>query len=257
VLVTEPYLASCAERSLDAVDTSRDFRQTVDCSNPESPLYVRLLVVLLLATSLSDKPAFARVFLPTTLDRILLSSDAILVGTVASLAAEAEMDREALVRVQLTAIKVVATRWPNIPADFSFNVATRTSSFEVVRPLEHQPELRVGNRYLLFLRGGDWTEGPFITFSHAIYRIENGTISCPGGRIYGLDVGGLVCSNSDLQWGQAVSEEALVTQLAEYLAASRIRRPRFAGREAAENRVLILYPLRFRDGLDLDDQVLK
>lgn len=222
-------------------------------------MYARLPLALLLATSLTNfaKPAVARVFLPTTLDRILLSSDAILVGTVASLAAEAEMDREALVRVQLTAIKVIATRWPNIPADFSFNVATRTSSFEVVRPLEHQPELRVGSRYLLFLRGGVWAEGPFITFSQAIYRIENGTLSCPGGRIYGLDVGGLVCSNSDLQWGHALSEEALVTQLAEYLADSRVRRPRFASREAAENRVLTLYPFRFRDGLDPNDQVLK
>jgi len=198
-------------------------------------------ITLTLMTLLFPHLARAHSYRPTSLDEVLLGTDAILVGTVVSLdALDLDSDRT-IVAVTLGSTRVINSRWP-VPSRFTFNVSAEFGRDGVVKPLRYQPPLRVGERFLLLLRGGPWNGAPVTRTAEAIYVVSDSGVSCPGGQIYGVDSTGFICSVPELQVGLPLTEDELSQKLAASLQAARLRRPEAARSEDLQSRTLLPMP---------------
>lgn len=196
--------------------------------NPNS-LHLGMIAVLAGLLS-SATPAVAEHYEPTSLSTILLSSDAIVFATVASVAPHGS-DAD-LAQVVLQSLDVVTSRWPlDASGGFKISVLSIGMTATDVRPLRHDPVLREGGRYLLFLRGGIWTAAPVISNGTPIYEVRDGVVQCAGGEIYGLGGSSLMCSTRERQFGPPLSEEVLATLLRAAAARARLRMPDIARAE--------------------------
>lgn len=147
------------------------------------------LALVVLTTATSSNLSHANQYPRTSVDAVLLYSDALLFAEVRAL----ETSADGIIRVTLTNINAVRSRW-NLQDGFSFNVRGWFDGDGAVRPLSFQPKLKVGHRYLLLMVGGAWTRAPILTIADGIYAFDKDRrLECPGGFVYGLDLNGLRC----------------------------------------------------------------
>lgn len=178
---------------------------------------------MLSAAALTPATASSTVYAPTTIDSILLRSDEIVIGTVKGVGAQG--DDHAM--MSLETVQAVQDRAGAFrSANAQFRVAGAWNGRVLFVP-EHHLELRIGHRYVLFLRGGE-NRGPWISYATPAYEVRDGVVQCEGGQVYGLGPAGLVCSVSRNQSGSPLSESSLVSALHGAINVARARYPEAA-----------------------------
>lgn len=137
------------------------------------------------------------------LDQSLLDSDQIFVARVADLV------QEGALTVRVTFDQLVPVFPGSLPKEILLDVRR-------IRPLRlhrHGPELKLGGRYLFFLRQttdelGDGFEP--LPNAESMYAIEGGVVRCPGGEVFGLSINGLACGRREHNAFRPLTEAQLV-----------------------------------------------
>ena len=200
------------------------------------------LTVLLIGQEHREAEAFVRI--PCSTDMIVLESDAIVMATVEKL--DVARDDSGAVEVSLSRVRHLGGRWRLEPENSIFRVRRHQYVNDSVRPTDDGMALRLGSRYLLFLRGGAWGSAPLLRSAQSIFEIRDDRILCNGGQIYGIGDYGLICSTPERQAAPPLTESILAEQLGEALRIARLRRPALASQSDREARTLSLTRSSFR-----------
>lgn len=202
--------------------------------------HLRALLGPALLVLLSAHPSSATVLADEAFDVTLLRADAIFFASVDGLADAAD-DPEAA-DVTFVKHRSLRTRWDakgNAPR--SIRVAGRRAADGTVSVRKTPHVFAAGHRYLLFLQGGPWVSGPFLRGPLPVLEVVGDRVECPGGgSVYGVSVGGLVCSTPDQQAGPPLTEAEVGDLLTSALKRAAKRRPSLAQRLEAESQALRL-----------------
>lgn len=194
------------------------------------------LFIIVIATLIDISAARASKRLPTSIDRVLPESDAIIFGTITALTPAAEGERA---KVTINDTHVIVSRW-SLGTELSFSVAGTATDEGCLKPYKsNSHELCVGTRYLLFMRGGD-VDSPFLPFTQSIFPMsKEQTIMCAGGEVYGISPSGLVCSKQEYQMSPPLHEAVVTAVLVREHRAGRQRRPGLAAANDRAERELL------------------
>ncbi len=242
-------LRPCIRRSLRPLDSPHCRRYALGCAerNPggsmksdhssdlESPRYtpnaplpsIRQCLAGLVGTAVAVATLHAGATIYPTLatDVVLLRSDAIAFVTIEKI--EASPSQPGLFSLALNNVDLLSNRL-NLPQGQTLTLQTR-GLLDTQRRLHIHRDiipLEVGGRYLVNLRGGAWTSGPFAEHCPPIHAVRpDGVVSCAGGEIYGIGSHGLLCSTQAQQVGRPYTETQLASALRRALDDARIRRP--------------------------------
>lgn len=170
-------------------------------------------------------------FSNTHFDVTVLETDALVVATVESLTPA--KDTPGFVRVSLSDVRTVWSRFES-PVH-AFLIQSELLPEQRVIRFGHGLRLTVGRRYVMFLRGGEDGQAPFVSTNVPIYRVVDGVVECSGGEVYAVGAFGLFCSTPERQAAAPMTEEHLAQVLQQRRSHARRRRPR---RAAVEDSVL-------------------
>lgn len=176
----------------------------------------------LVGAALVPRAAVATMYPLTATDVILLRTDMVVFATVSAI--KTAPDDAQASDVTLADVNPVAGRWnlrAGAPLALRFRGTPAPRDLRVNRDL---PPLVEGRRYVFFLQGGPWTEGPIIRFNPGIYEVREGTVRCPGGEVFALGEYGLICGTRERVAGAPMTESALADRVRAALAVARVRR---------------------------------
>ena len=187
-----------------------------------------VILSVIIALASLGRPANAMVYLPTSLDRIVLTSDRISYVEVLHVASTCDSTTAYSVEVRVVEDITVPA---DSPAEFMMKIPSSGAPCGggAVQINGYGPALHVGARFLLFLRRAGAGDYEPIRFYTPVYPVlADGTVGCPGGKLWGLSATGLVCSKATFQIGEAPSAQQVAEQLRHaYAVASRRRGARF------------------------------
>jgi hypothetical protein len=190
--------------------------------------------------------ALARVAPEEAFDVTLLRADAIAFVTVDRLV-PADDDPES-VDVFFEGARTIANKWSASGTDGALapgndsNAGAFVERIRVHGPQPNQDSVKIlgspfgferGGRYLLFLQGGAWRDSPLQDGPEPFFQVVDDVVRCiDGGGVYGVSMGGMVCSTPDQQVGTPLTEEEVATLLERRLSHAAARRPDVAARFA-------------------------
>lgn len=197
-----------------------------------------LAIVAMSSGLMGISPAFAMDAPPVMFDVTLLQADAIIFAQVDAI--KIADDDPSLVEIELGDIDVLHSRWDlkRTPLNRFRLVASLAQDGGSARAVPvHQRELVAGRKYVLMLRGGEWTVTPLIG---EVLEIDGDRVRCGSGHVYGVDIYGVVCGVAENQAGKPLSADAFRRSLVRAIDKAHSRRPELAAKLKASSRPLNL-----------------
>lgn len=201
------------------------------------------VAMALLATG---APALATQFMPRPLDHTLVDAAGVVFATVVLIGPTGDSPErdgaEDTLSTYVSLDQIVPVFWNAIPdIKSSTTIAIRGESTidtpnAIVLP-SHRGDLVVGGRYMFIFEAGGWDGDPFASSLAGVYPVDEDTaiVQCAGGEIYGLSESGLICSTRERQFGDAMTEDEVRTELEGFWNRTRARVSSEAGRDVEVN----------------------